>query len=169
MLGKHTLKPGEKTALKVVFDTAGNPGPFRKTATLTTDVPGQEEVEVAVTGMVREAPAAKIRVEPRRIRPVPAGSQGGMKGEFTIFNNGSLPLVIGRVHSKESARVYFDSKKEGSIVVEPGGARKIEIVLGEDKQADRAGQELVAIESNARNAPQTGYVIIIEHGDPSKK
>ncbi len=164
MLGKHTLKPGEKTELRMVFDTQGNPGPFRKTATLTTDMPGQEETEATITGMVKEAPGAKIHVAPRRILADAAGLPGGKKQAFTVVNKGALPLVMVRIYSQASGAVYFDGSKEGNIVVGPGGARKVEIDLGAGDRTGRPSQEIIAIESNARNAPKTGYVIIIEHG-----
>ena len=148
----------------MVFDTQGNPGPFRKTATITTDVPGQEETEVTITGTVKEAPGAKIQVSPRRIVADAAGLPGGKKQAITVVNKGALPLVIVRIYSQGGGAVYFDGRKEGDIVVEPGGARKIEIDLGAGDRTGRPSQELIAIESNARNAPKTGYVIIIEHG-----
>ncbi len=64
MLGKHTLNPQEKTTLKITYNTAGRPGAFRKNISITTDVPGQEEVEITMEGAVKEAPGAKIQVSP---------------------------------------------------------------------------------------------------------
>ena len=46
MLGKHTLNPNEKTDLKVVFPTTGSPGPFEKKVFFTTNIPGQEKIEI---------------------------------------------------------------------------------------------------------------------------
>jgi len=67
VLGQHTLKPQEKTELKLVFKTTNAPGLFEKIATLVTDAPGQEQIELHMRGTVKEAPGAKIAVQPRRI------------------------------------------------------------------------------------------------------
>ena len=100
MLGKHTLGPGEKTVLRITFDTKGSPGPFRKTVTVATDIPGREDLEVTIEGTVREAPAAKIRVTPRRVDLGTVGPGYVTTGPFAVTNPGSLPLVITKVLHK---------------------------------------------------------------------
>ena len=96
MLGKHTLNPKEKTPLQITFRTEGSPGPFRKIVTISTNIPGQEDVEVTIEGTVKEGPAAKIEVSPRRVDlgAVPRGTV--KKQSFTIKNSGTLLLVITR-------------------------------------------------------------------------
>ena len=108
MLGKHTLNPGEKTELKAVFETAGRPGPFRKTVTLSTDIPGQEEIEAFVmTGTVKEAPSAKIQVEPRRVVLEKVESGTVRAQTFSVKNTGTIPLVITRIYSQKGQYALF--------------------------------------------------------------
>jgi len=104
VLGQHTLKPQEKTELKLVFKTTNAPGLFEKIATLVTDAPGQEQIELHMRGTVKEAPGAKIAVQPRRIDV--GDLNGGEKKEVTItvMNNGNRPLVITAVTCREKRR-----------------------------------------------------------------
>lgn len=162
MLGKHTLQPDEKTFLKIVFNTKDSPGPFRKKVTMSTDIPGQEEIEVTIEGTVKEAPAAKIQVAPRKIdlgkiKPLYSTKQG-----FVITNTGTLPLVIKRIYAKGSGTVYFDGTREGDMVIEPGATRKIKFEIVADKLGEQV-RELITVESNARNAPKGGYIIMVQY------
>ena len=52
MLGKHTLAPKEKTSLTITFDTKDSPGPFRKTVTISTDIPGRQEMKGNVDALL---------------------------------------------------------------------------------------------------------------------
>ncbi len=61
MLGKHTLKAGEKTELTITFNTTGKPGDFRKDIDIETDAAGQEEMHLTMKGTVKEAPGPKSR------------------------------------------------------------------------------------------------------------
>ena len=162
MLGKHTLSPKEKTELRIVFDTRGNPGPFRKTAMLSVDTLGQEETEVEMTGTVTEAPGAKIQISPRKV-VLSAGGPAEKRQEFTIANKGALPLVIVRIYAKGSDTVYFDGKKEGNIIVQPGSTTKVEIDLSTGRKENPPAQQVIAVESNAKNAPSTGYVLFVQY------
>jgi hypothetical protein len=163
MLGKHTLRPAEKTSLNIVYQTTDRPGPFSKIVTLTTDSSDQQEIEVTVEGTVREMPAANIAVHPRKI--VLEGSESGMpvKREFTVSNSGKTPLEITKVFSKATGTVIFDSSKDGAFTVEPQKTKKLELQL-RPRVIGEKSRELVVIESNAKNAPKSGYVIMIEHG-----
>ena len=162
MLGKHTLQPDEKTFLKIIFNTKDCPGPFLKKVTMSTDIPGQEEIEVTMEGTVKEAPAAKIRVAPRKIDLGKIKSLYSTKQGFVITNTGNLPLVIKRIYAKRSGTVYFDGTREGNMVIEPGATRKIEFELVADKLGEQV-RELITIESNAKNAPKGGYVIMVQY------
>ena len=168
MLGKHTLDPNEKTDLKVTFDTAGRPGPFRKTVTFSTNIPGQEKIEVfSISGTVKEAPSAKIGVEPRRIILDGLERSSGKKQAFLVTNSGSLPLVIVRIHSRDGDTVYFDGAREGNVAVEPGQTKTIELQLRADK-GEKQSQEFILIDSNAKNAGKAGYFLIVQYGTAGK-
>jgi hypothetical protein len=162
VLGKHTLNPKEKTSLKITFRTEGSPGPFRKVVTISTDIPGQEEVEVTVEGIVKEGPGAKIQVSPRRLDlgAIPKGTVKRLS--FTVANGGTAPLVITRVYSKDRGALYFEGAGTGAFVVEPGGTRTFELDLTANETGGGA-LESVVLESNAKNAPKGGYVVQVHY------
>jgi hypothetical protein len=160
MLGKHTLAPNEKTSLQVVFDTKDSPGSFQKTATITTSAPSVQGLEVIMKGNVKEAPAAKIKATPRRIDLGPIAAGSVHKKELTIANEGSLPLEIRKIYGKETSVVYYDATKDGGILIEPGKTSKLEIAFKPGKSGDKV-QELIIIDSNAKNVTKGGYVIMI--------
>jgi hypothetical protein len=162
MLGKHTLGPKEKTFLRITFDTRGSPGRFRKVVTVSTDIPGQEELEVTVEGIVREAPCAKIQVAPRRV-DLGAVFPGHVKMEpFAVTNHGSLPLVITKIYVKGTGVVLHDGKRQGDLIILPGDTKVFEWALEADK-GPGDHQEMIVLESNAKNAPKGGYSIMVRY------
>jgi len=163
MLGKHTLAPNEKTEIKVSYDTETRPGPFQKYVTLTTNIPGHEEIEIFVfKGDVEEAPGAKIAVVPRRVVLEGAERGAGKKQAFSITNEGSLPLVITDIRSDDGKTVYFDGSKAGNITIEPDQTKIRELQLpGID--GDKEKGEYILIRSNARNAGSSGLHIMIQY------
>lgn len=158
MLGKHTVNPGEKAELKVIFHTTGHPGPFQKNIVITTDVAGQEEIELSMTGTVKEAPGAKIQVNPRKadFGAVKAGSAA--KLHYTVTNTGTIPLLINKIHSPESGQVYFDGSATKEIAVDPGKSKAITIEI--NPRQPGSFMERIVIVSNAKNAPKGGYIIM---------
>ena len=163
MLGKHALNPNEKTELKVSYATKGRPGPFEKEVIFTTNIPGHEKIEIfKMKGEVREAPGAKIAVTPRRV--VLEGNEltAGKKQAFSVTNEGSLPLVITGMHSKDGKTVYYDGAKDGNITIEPGQTKTVELQL-KGKSEEMADRELILIDSNAINAGNTGLFLMIQY------
>ncbi len=159
MLGKHALKPQEKTTLKITYNTAGRPGPFRKNITINTDAPGQEEIEVEMVGVVREAPAAKIQMTPKKadIGTVKVGSVITLR--YTVTNTGVLVLVVRKIYSKEDNTVYFDADRDSEIRIEPGASKQIELAIKPLKPGKFT--EVIHVESNARNTGKGGLVIMV--------
>ena len=163
MLGKHSLKPGERTELKVSYDTDGRPGPFEKKVILTTNIPGEEPVEiVTITGMVNEAPSAKIAATPRRITLSGNERRDGKKQVVSIENEGSIPLVVTGIRSRDGRNVYFDGTAQGVITIEPAGTKTVEIQLT-GLAGEASEREFIQIECNARNAGDSGYFIIVQY------
>ncbi len=164
MLGKHILEPNEKTQLKVNFDTEGRPGPFQKKVTFSTNIQGSENIEVfSISGTVKEAPAAKIVVKPRRIILEGPELSAGKKQALSVTNNGSLPLTITRIYSKDGKAIYFDGTTDGVIVIESGQTDIIEIELAAARSEGQP-QDYILIDSNAKNAGKTGYFLIVQYG-----
>ena len=163
MLGKHTLAPNEKTEIKVIYDTETLPGPFQKHVTLTTNIPGHEEIEIFVfEGVVEEAPGAKIAVVPRRVVLEGAERGTGKKQAFSITNEGSLPLVITDIRSDDGKTVYFDGSKAGNITIEPDKTKIQELQLPGINGNKEKG-EYILILSNARNVGDSGLHILIQY------
>jgi hypothetical protein len=166
MLGKHTLDPNEKTELKVSYATAGRPGPFEKQITFTTNIPGQEKIEIfMMKGEVKEAPGAKIAAVPRRVTLAGAERRTGKKQAFAVTNEGSQPLVITDIQSKDGKTVYYDGSKSGNITIEPAQTKNIELQLP-GNSGDKEERELIIIHSNAKNAGESGLFIMIQYGAP---
>jgi len=163
MLGKHTLAPKEKTEIKVSYDTEMRPGPFEKHVSLTTNIPGHEEIDIFVfTGNVEEAPGSKIVVVPRRVVLEGTERSTGKKQAFSITNEGSLPLVITDIRSDDGKTVYFNGSKAGNITIEPGQTKTRELQLpGID--GDKEKGEYILIRSNARNVDDSGLHILIQY------
>jgi hypothetical protein len=157
VLGKHTLKAHESTILTTVYNTLNLPGPFRKTVTLTTDVPGQNEIEITLEGVVKEAPCAKIQVTPRRfdVGVLKPGSE--KKQTITIANTGTLPLHVKKIFGRESNKIYSEFGSEG-LVIEPGRSVTRELVIRQDQVGGFT--ELIGIESDARNGTRGVFVVV---------
>ena len=164
MLGKHTLNPNEKTELKVVYPTAGRPGPFEKKVILTTNIPGYEKIEIfMIKGQVQEAPGAKIVVLPRKVVLAGEERSAGKKQAFSVTNEGSLPLVITDIRSKDGKTIYYDGSKSGNITIEPAQTKTIELQLP-GNNGEKEERELILIRSNAKNAGESGIFIMIQYG-----
>ena len=159
MLVKHTLKPNESTSLTITYKTLNLPGPFRKTIDISTDIPGQEEVEITIEGSVKEAPGAKIQVTPRKLElgVLPVGVQ--KKQSVTIANIGALPLHIRKISGKDSKKIYFDASSQGEMVIDSGRSTSVELAISRDQAGTFT--ELLNIESDARNATKGIFVIIV--------
>ena len=165
MLGKHTLAAGEKTELEVTYLTQGRPGPFDKKITFSTNIPGEEKIDIfRISGDVREAPGAKIVVAPRRVVIEGAELNTGKTQIFSVKNEGVLPLVIRSMKSKDGENVYFDGEVNGVITVEPGNDLDVELQLKGKSYVD-SDRELILIDSNAVNAGESGLFLMIQYNE----
>lgn len=158
MLGKHTLKPGEKTELKAVFNTKDAPGPFEKITTIQTDASGQEQIDLFMVGTVKEAPGPKITILPRRI-DLGILKPGESKAQvISATNPGELPLKITGITTKKGSPV---SVATGSLPLTVAAGQKTDVELTVLVGKSGPFNERIAIESNAKNAPKTGFVILV--------
>jgi hypothetical protein len=166
MLGKHSLESGEKTELTVTFTTEGSPGIFRKGVILSTNIPGYEEIDIfSIKGDVLEAPGAKIAVKPRRITVEAAERGTGKTQVVSVTNDGSLPLQISQIRSKDGKTVYFNGEEEGVFIVEPAQTRTMELKVQADNGVE-SKREFILIDSNAKNAGESGYFLILQYAAP---
>ena len=166
MLGKHRLDPNEKAELKVTFTTEGSPGIFRKGVILSTNIPGHEDIDIfSIKGEVLEAPGAKIAVKPRRISIEATERSTGKTQIISVTNDGSLPLQISRIRSKDGKTVYFDGDKEGIFIVEPAQTETMELRVQADN-GEESKRDFIMIDSNAKNAGESGYFLLVQYGAP---
>jgi hypothetical protein len=156
------LAPREKTSLTITFNTAGLPGPFRKTATMGTKDPGQGELEVTIQGTVKEAPCAKIKASPRRIDLGGVREGTVVQRKVTITNTGTLPLTITRIFMKNTGAAVHAASVRKPVTVAAGGEQTIECVIAAGKP-ERQYQDAIIVESNAKNAAKGGYVIMVRN------
>jgi hypothetical protein len=119
-------------------------------------------LEVTIEGTVKEAPAAKIQVTPRRIDLGKIKTPHVIKQSLVIANTGTLPLVIKKIYGKGNGVVYFDGAKESDMVIQAGLTKKIDVEIVGDKPGEQVRNQII-IESNAKNAPKGGYVVIVQY------
>ena len=166
MLGKHTLNPNEKTDLKVIYPTAGRPGPFEKKITFTTNIPDHDKIEIfMMKGDVKEAPGSKIVVLPRKVVLAGAERSAGKKQSFAITNEGTLPLVITSIRTKDGKTVYLDGSKAGNVTVEPSQTKNMELQLP-GVSGDKEEKEYILFFSNAKNSGESGLFIMVQYPAP---
>ena len=110
-----------------------------------------------------EAPGAKIAVVPRKIVLAGAERSTGKKQTFSVTSEGSLPLVITDIRSKDGKTVYYDGSKSGNITIEPAQTKTIELQLP-GNNGEKEERELILIHSNAKNAGESGIFIMIQYG-----
>jgi hypothetical protein len=116
-------------------------------------------------GEVLEAPAAKIVVAPRRVILAESERSTGKKQTFSITNEGSLPLIITDIKSKDGKTVYYDGAQSGNITIEPSQKKTLELQLP-GNAGDQQVQEYILIHSNAKNAGASGIFIMIQYSAP---
>ena len=156
MLGKHALRPGEKTELEVTFPTINAPGPFEKIVTIYIDVPEKKQYEVIMTGNVKEAAGAKIAVTSRKVELGDIKQGETKKQNILVKNPGELPLIIYKASTKVGSSVSV-SVNALPVTIAGGQTADVELSIVVSKQGTFA--ERIFIESNAKNATKSGFVI----------
>ena len=125
---------------------------------------GPEKIEIfMMKGEVLEAPGAKIEVTPRRITLKGSERSTGKKQSFAVANEGSLPLVITEIASKDGKTVYYDGAKKGNITIEPAQTKTIELQLP-GKSGEKEEREFIIIHSNAKNVGKSGLFLLVQYG-----
>jgi len=124
-----------------------------------TDISGQDLVVITIKGAVLEASAAKIKVEPKKIRigTIIKGSITNI--DLKIINEGRQPLVISRIQNVEATDRYFDADKQGPLVIGPNASTVFSLPFFRD--APGPFVQVIFIESNARNAAHGRHAIMV--------
>ena len=163
MLGKHRLNPKEDTVLKIIYDTEGRPGPFEKRIYLITNSLVQPKLDITLKGEVLPAPAARIRVEPRKIHLVSLQKDSQNQINFKISNEGNQSLEISKIYSATGKCLVV--REVGNIDIPSKDSKELEIIL----QTNTTGSfvEVLLIDSNAINALNGQYAVMVI-GDTSR-
>ena len=158
MLGKHRLSPKEDAVLKIIYDTDGRPGPFEKRIYLITDSLVQPKLDITLKGEVLPAPAALIRVEPRKIDIGYLQRGSEKKIAFKVSNEGNQSLEIKKVYSA-TGKSLFILKGEPRKNIPPKEFTELEITFQPTTTGPFA--EVLLIDSNARNALNGQYAVMV--------
>ena len=158
MLGKHQLDPKEDTALKIVYDTDGRPGPYEKRIYLITNSLIQPRLVITLKGEILPAPAALIKVEPKKMNIGSFHKDSPKNIIFKVSNEGNQPLEITNIYSATGKSLVFP-KKEMKTLIPPEASLNFEITF----QNTTAGPfvEVLLIDTNARNALNGQYAVMV--------
>jgi hypothetical protein len=158
VLGKHQLNPKEDAVLKIIYDTEGRPGPFQKRIYLLTNSLVQPNLDITLKGEVLPAPAALIRMEPRKINIGFIQKDTQKEVGLKMSNDGNQTLEITKVYSA-TGKSFVDRKEGARINILPKKSTEIEIVF----QTNTIGPfvEVFFIDSNARNALDGQYPVMV--------
>jgi hypothetical protein len=158
VLGKHQLNPKEDTVLKMIYHTDGRPGPYEKRIYLMTNSLVQPNLEIALKGEVLPAPAAQIRVKPRKINIGSLQKDSQKEIDFKVSNEGNESLEITKIYSA-TGKTLVIPKEEARARIPP----KETIKLGIAFQTTTIGPfvEVLLIDSNARNALKGQYAVMV--------
>jgi uncharacterized membrane protein len=158
VLGKHQLNPKEDSVLKIIYNTDGRPGPYEKRVYLITNSLVQPKLEITLKGEVLPAPAALIKVEPRKtdIGFLQKGSQKTI--DFRVSNEGNQALEITKIYSATGKSLVIRKSEEKKRLPSKEFA-ELQITF----QTDAIGPfiEVFLIDSNARNALNGQYAVMV--------
>jgi hypothetical protein len=158
VLGKHRLSPKEDSVLKIIYDTDGRPGPFEKRIYLLTNSLVQPKLDITLKGVVLPAPAALIRVEPRKINIgfLQKGSQ--KKIDLKISNEGNQSLEVTNVYSAAGRDLII---RNGDPLKRIPPKESIGLEISFQTIASGSFVEVLLIDSNARNALNGQYAVMV--------
>ena len=111
-----------------------------------------------MTGTVKEAPGPKIAITPRKTDLGILKPGEKKKQIIAVTNPGELPLTITAVSTKKGASVIAVAE---SLPVTITAGRKADLELAITAGRQGAFNERIMIESNAKNAPKSGFVIFV--------
>ncbi|SNR33933.1 DUF1573 domain-containing protein [Hymenobacter mucosus] len=151
---KTPVLPGKTGIVKAVYSSAGRPGIFNKTVTVTSNAATPSEV-LTIKGNVLNKDQMKSSLTPAQLAQSPrmvldravhdfgkfeAGQTPSAK--FTVKNTGKQDLVLSAILSQ----CYCVGYKNVPSPIKPGQSAVIELVYGQRKLG--AQQEQVTITSN---------------------
>ena len=101
---EEAVTSGAQGFIMAKYNPQNRPGPFNKSLTVTTDLPGQEEVQVFITGYVEPEPRAPEQEYPTKLGALRLRSKAMNMGrvtteepaekEFPVYNDSNSPLTF---------------------------------------------------------------------------
>jgi hypothetical protein len=154
---KTPILPGKIGMVKAVYSSAGRPGVFNKTVTVTSNaatpstvlsikgtVLGKDEIKTKLTpAQLAQSPHAKLNTTTHDFGKVEVGQQPVVR--LTVQNTGKQDLVMGMLSSTCSCVGY----KAAPQPIKPGQSAPIELVYA-PRQAGQS-MEVVTMSSNDLN------------------
>ena len=151
---KTPVLPGKTGIVKAVYSSAGRPGVFNKTITVTSNAATPSTV-LTIKGNVLTKEEMKSKLTPQQLAQSPrltldrtthdfgkleAGQTATAR--FTVRNTGKQPLVLGAI----SSSCYCVGYKQAPAPIKPGQSAVLELVYADRKLGQL--QEPVTISSN---------------------
>ena len=154
---KTPVLPGKSGMVRAVYSSAGRPGVFNKTVTITSNATEPSKV-LSIKGAVLTKDElrptltpAQIAASPRLVLDRTLHDFGKMETgqqvttRFTVRNTGKSPLVLGAL----SANCYCVGYKTVPAPIAPGQSQTVELIYNQRQLG--AASDVVTIDSNDLN------------------
>jgi hypothetical protein len=154
---KTPVLPGKSGMVRAVYSSAGRPGVFNKTVTITSNATEPSRV-LSIKGTVLTKDELRPTLTPAQLAASPhltldrtthdfgkmeAGQQTSAR--FTVRNTGKSPLVLGALASN----CYCVGYKTPPTAIAPGQSQTIELIYNQRQLG--AATDVVTIDSNDLN------------------
>lgn len=154
---KTPVLPGKSGVVKAVYSSAGRPGVFNKTVTVTSNATEASKVlSIKGTVLTKEElrptlTPAQLAASPRLVLDQPSHDFGRLEAgqqavaRFTVRNTGKSPLVLGAL----STPCYCVGYKTAPTRLAPGQSQVLELIYNQRQLG--AATDVVSIDSNDLN------------------
>lgn len=145
--------------MTINYKTYKYAGPFDKTVTVYYGPDGQTEEVIHLRGKVDPIPMGVLEIEPRKIILDALKAGQGNRVMMPIKNTGDAPLRLSKVFSSKLKVLYYDSEKDGEVVI-PAGERH-ELAISVRPPNPGLFLDIVMVHSDARNDVGEGYKAVL--------
>ena len=154
---KTPVLPGKSGMVRAVYSSAGRPGVFNKTVTITSNATEPSRV-LSIKGTVLTKDELRPTLTPAQLAASPrlvvdrathdfgkmeTGQQSSAR--FTVRNTGKSPLVLGAL----SSSCYCVGYKTPPTAIAPGQSQVVELIYNQRQLG--AANDVVTIDSNDLN------------------
>jgi glutaredoxin-related protein len=148
-ISSKTIEPGEKSSLRITFDSQGRKGRQKKHVYINSNDPDEPRKTFALIGNIEVPPQPIIKIIPLKWN-FGLAREGDTPSTVIIMKNiGELELVIEGVKGSKGCKAILLSSKK----IEPGAEAKIKVTLSPLKGKGKVSKYL-SIRSNDPNRPR---------------